>query len=72
MGQTRDGEWYFTCTQDMPVGRLGTRNNVFYRDRGSSVVRLKRRGTTSERGCFRCEVPDANNVTQTIFVNISM
>ena len=76
MGQKRDGEWYSSCNQDnnMIVGTLGdpARNKAFYRNRSSSIVRLNRRGSPSKRGCFRCEVPDDNNVTQTIFVNIGM
>ena len=56
----------------MKVGTLGhpPHNNVFYRDRGLQVVRLNRRGSPPERGCFRCKVPDDNDVDQTIFVNI--
>ena len=74
MGQKRAGKWYFPCTQDMEVGTLGdpARNNAFYRDRGSNVVRLNRRGSPSERGCFRCELLDANNVTQMVFVTVGM
>ena len=72
-GQVRAGEWYF---EDMRVGPLGnpTRNNLFYRNRGTRVVRLNLRGSPprSERGRFRCTVPDANNITQTLFVNIGM
>ena len=44
--------------------------NCFSRNRGPSVVRLKRIGTPTERGRFYCQVPDANDVMQTIFVNI--
>ena len=70
----RAGEWYFPCTQDMKVDILGNtaRNDTFYRNRGLSTVRLNRRGSPSERGCFRCEVPDANNIIQLVFVNIGM
>ena len=70
----RAGEWYFPGNEDMIVGTLGMppRNNLFYRNRGQSVVLLHRRGSPPERGRFRCEVPDANNITQTLFVNIGM
>ena len=70
----RIGEWYFPCNKTMKVGTLGdpARNNTFYRNRGPSIVRLNCRGNPSQRGCFRCEVPDANNVNQIIFVNIGM
>ena len=73
--RNRAGEWYFSCNQDMKVGILGNpplASSLFYRNRGLSVVRLNRHGNPSQRGCFRCEVPDANNVNQTIFVNIGM
>ena len=75
VGQNRAGEWHFSCNQDMKVGILGyspLASSLFYRNRGQSVVRLNRRGNPSQRGCFRCEVPDASNVDQIIFVNIGM
>ena len=70
--EDRAGEWYSTCNKKTKVETLGdpARNKTFYRNRGPSVVRLNRRGSPSKRGCFQCEVPDANNVPQTIFVNI--
>ena len=33
-------------------------------------VRIWRYFTPSERGLFRCEIPDTENVTQTLYVNI--
>ena len=75
MGQTKAGEWHFSCNQDMEVGILGDpplADNLFYRNRNKSVVRLNRHGNPSERGCFRCEVPDANDVHQIVFTNIGM
>ena len=70
----REGEWYFPGNEDMRVGTLGKppRNNLFYRDRGTLVVRLNRRGSPQERGRFRCEVPDTDDVMQIVFVNIGM
>ena len=44
--------------------------SAFRRNRGQSVVRLWRRGDPSERGHFRCEIPNAANVSQNIYVNI--
>ena len=74
MGRTRAGEWYFLGNEDniMRVETLGIppRNDTFYRDRHISVVRLNRRGSPQERGLFRCEVPDTNNVNQMLSVNI--
>jgi hypothetical protein len=70
----RRGDWYFLGSTDMEVGTLGNlqASDKFYRNRGSGVVRLNRRGRTSKRGRFRCEVPDANDKTQMVFVNIGM
>ena len=68
----RAGHWYFP--NEMPVKILGSNppENVFYRNRGPSIVRLNRRGNPSERGRFQCEVPDANTIIQRIFVDIGM
>ena len=45
-------------------------NFFFARNRGPSVVRLFRGGTPSERGRFRCEVPNADNVNKILYANI--
>ena len=45
-------------------------DNFFSRDRASRVVRLNRNGSPPDRGRFCCEVPDANGVTVTLYVNI--
>ena len=65
----RDGEWYFSGT---PVGLKGNPaiDNNLYRNRGDKVVRLNRRGNPSERGRFSCVVPNANDVEQTVFINV--
>ena len=44
--------------------------NFFSRDRFTGVVRLNRRGIPVERGRFRCEVPNADGIMVTMFVNI--
>ena len=60
------GDWYY------PNG-TGVSNSgeiwEFYRNRGQSVVRLNRRrgGVT---GIYHCEIPDANGVTQDIYVGL--
>ena len=57
--------WFF------PNGtRVGSRDYNFLRNRGPSVVRLLRVGTPIGRGRFYCVVPNANDLVQTIFVNI--
>ena len=71
MRQTRAGEWYFP--NGTRVGTFGGFQDEFYRNRGTQVVRLNRRqGTFTERGLFRCEVPDSDNVTQSVYINIGM
>ena len=65
----REGEWYFP-NGDI-VRTMGGNEDEFYRDRATKVVRLNhQQGTFAERGCFRCNVPDASNTTQTVYVNI--
>ena len=60
------GDWYY------PNG-TGVANNgemwEFYRDRGPSVVRMNRRrgGVT---GIYRCVIPDAAGVNQTIYIGV--
>ena len=68
------GQWYFP---DPPGGQVlikGTRTtgNFFYRDRGFRIVRLNRfgTGTPTERGRFRCEIPNADGVNVDRYVNI--
>ena len=47
-------------------------SNFFSRNRGTGVVRLNRIGTPpeSDRGRFRCEIPNADNNIVTLYVNI--
>ena len=42
----------------------------FARNRGDGIVRLYRFGNSSERGQFRCEIPNASGNTETRYVNI--
>jgi hypothetical protein len=44
--------------------------NFFARNRGAGIVRLNHYGNPSERGRFRCEVPNAAGVNVTMYVNI--
>ncbi|MCG8620649.1 MAG: hypothetical protein MJE68_01440, partial [Proteobacteria bacterium] len=65
----RAGEWYYPS--GIQVGIYGDYYDEFYRNRGTRVVRLNyRQGSFTERGLFRCEVPDASNINQRIYVNI--
>ena len=47
-------------------------NNFFSRDRGTGIVRLNRNGDPlqSQRGHFRCVIPDVNGMDVTLYVNI--
>ena len=67
----RAGKWYFPSGTE--VKTRGGFQDEFYRDRGRQVVRLHHRiGTFTERGLFRCEVPDADDIMQSITINIGM
>ena len=60
------GEWYFP--NESSVGVLGY-GGSFYRNRGQSVVCLHwRHDAMMPTGSFCCEVPDANNITQKIYI----
>jgi hypothetical protein len=48
------------------------RTDFFFRNRFQSVVRLLRVGQPLETGFFRCEVPDASNTNQSLYVNVGM
>ena len=70
------GNWYY------PDGNIvtGVGSPTFVTNRGQNEaingqqfygsVRLWRRYTPTERGLFRCELPDANGVNQNLYVNI--
>ena len=67
------GQWYFPNRSIVKIEGLSPPENVFFRNRGQSVVRLNRRGNPSERGLFRCEVPtNIGDILQNIYVNIGM
>ena len=61
------GQWFF------PNGtRVSTETANewdFYKTRGQMVVRLNRRRGGVE-GIYRCVIPDAMNVTQTIYIGV--
>ena len=68
------GDWHFpngtrvdSFTLSLNHGHDG---RYFARNRDLSVIRLYISGTPVERGRFRCEIPDANDVTQTLYANI--
>ena len=60
------GNWFF------PNGTRVAALSIhwgFYRTRGHMVVRLHRR-RGGEDGIYCCEIPDAMNVTQTIYIGL--
>ena len=63
------GEWYYPDGSLLVFDAGGT---TFRRNRGTGVVRLWRRSNPTERGRFRCEIPNAANpnVNQTLYVHI--
>ena len=66
------GHWYLP---DPPGDRVlirGTRTtgNYFYRDRFTGQVRLNRVGSPSDRGRFRCEIPNTDGALVDLYVNI--
>ena len=71
------GQWYFpTGDPGVQVPTEGTQTaakpdgDFFFRNRDDGIVRLNRRGTPSERGRFRCEIPNADGDMVNLFVNI--
>ena len=66
----RAGEWYFSNGSLVGRNHYPQQYDLFYRSRGHQVVYLNRHGNPSERGRFYCVLPDANNIDQTVFVNI--
>ena len=66
------GNWFFPNGTRVPSrfanAASGERWN-FYRDRGQMVVRMHRR-RGGEEGIYRCEIPDAIYVIQTIYIGV--
>ena len=60
------GNWFFPNGTRVPST---DKQWEFYRDRGQMMVRLHRR-RGGEEGIYRCEIPDAMNVTQTIYIGV--
>ena len=60
------GNWFFPNGTRVPSS--GSQWD-FHRTTGQSVVLLHRR-RWGEDGIYRCEIPDAMNVTQTIYIGV--
>ena len=64
------GEWYFPNGTSVQIQGTRYGDSIFYRNRDTKLVRLNRVGNPSERGRFRCEVPNADGVMVNLYVNI--
>ena len=67
------GEWYFpngTIVRNKRAYSNAGSLDFFYRNRFQSVVRLLQVGHATERGLFYCEIPNANNMNHTLYVNL--
>ena len=60
------GDWFFPNVTE--VFSVGVQSDI-YRTRGQMVVRLHRR-RGGEEGIYCCEIPDAMNFTQTIYIGV--
>ena len=64
----RFGQFYYPDGEKVPIRSGGS---GFYRDRGDQEIRLNRRdGITSPVGKFRCEIPDADGVSQNLIITL--
>ena len=61
------GNWFFPNGTKVPSA--GGNQRDFYRTRGQMVVRMNRRRGGVE-GIYRCEIRDAMNVIQTIYIGV--
>ena len=66
IGQLALGNWWFPNGTRLPTS--GIRWDI-HRTRGQSAILLHRR-RGGEDGIYRCEIPDAMNVYQTIYIGV--
>ena len=66
------GNWFFPNGTRIPAAIVNVTTGTqweFYRSRGQMVeIMHRRRG--GENGIYRCQIPDAMNVTQLIYIGI--
>ena len=70
--ESASGNWYFpnkTIVPRIKVNYTSGDKWDFYKTRGQMVVRLNRRRGGVE-GIYRCKIPDAMNVIQTIYIGV--
>ena len=65
----RLGEFFYPNGVMVPIKRA---LQTFYRNRGEQEVRLNRREgfSSPSTGTYHCEIPDANGVTQRLFIQL--
>ena len=66
------GDWFFPNGTTIPSKTVNSSSGEqwdFYRTRSRSVVHLNHRRGGVE-GVYRCEMPDSNNVNQTIYIGL--
>ena len=66
------GKWYFPNGTSVPSRTVNVTSGEqwdFFRTRGQMMVRMNRRRGGVE-GIYHCEIPDAMNVTQTIYIGV--
>ena len=70
----RAGEWFYPNRTMVPINDPAppATPDPYYRSRGTSLIRLNRRSSQGlsdmYTGVYYCEIPDRNNVTQTLYV----
>lgn len=65
----RYGQFYYPGGSQVPIQGAG---NVFYRDRGDKMIRLNRKFGMYPTGKYRCEIPNARGVIQTLYFTLSV
>ena len=66
------GNWFFPNGTRVPNHIVNESLNLiwnFHRSRGQMVVGLNRRGG-GVNGIYHCKIPDAMNVTQTLYIGV--
>ena len=69
-GSTQSGGNWFAPDGDRVGGLDSTDVPGFERNRGPMVVRLRRKDGTPNEGIYRCEVNDAAETPQTVYVGL--
>ena len=63
------GNWYFPNGTRLPSENAIGKEWELYRTRGQMAIHMNRRRGGVE-GIYLCEIPDAMNVTQTIYIGV--